>query len=409
MPKFNRENIDRKTNKPNPQYTEGVFEPDVKLDRSAQVRRDDDVIRNPGRSIYDIDYGIKSYIDKEIQPTITDNGIKISIPVIFSSGEKWDNVRRLGYMRDEKGMLQSPAIMLKRNSFTERENHKTLDVNRNPDANRIIQKNRYGPKNRYEDELFPIPLYEKVPSTPIYVIDIPRYITVEYDMMLWCDFTTQLNDLVNQIFTYNRFLWGVDGNSYHTTLGTVSFETVNTVGEDRLVRASVPLTVLGTIQNPQETRIETIKKMYSIKKVSFDMVIDAGTNIFDSTSVPTKLLQQQSTIMSGGRVVVTGGGSISTINATAMTYLTELTDKIAAYSNATTITVTGVPKINPVTFSTATINEFDIYINGQYIDKIAYTWTPNDTTSTQTITFDAALLGYNLEADDLIVVHGRWA
>jgi hypothetical protein len=227
--------------------------------------------------------------------------------------------------------------------------------------------------------------------------------------MLWCDFTTQLNDLVNQIFTYNRFLWGTDGNSYHTTLGTVSFETVNTVGEDRLVRASVPLTVLGTIQNPQETRIETIKKMYSIKKVSFDMVIDAGTNIFDSTSVPTKLLQQRSTIMSGGRVVVTGGGSISTINATAMTYLTELTDKIAAYSNATTITVTGIPKINPVTFSTATINEFDIYINGQYIDKVAYTWTPNDTTSTQTITFDTALLGYNIETDDLIVVHGRWA
>jgi hypothetical protein len=410
MSKFNRENIDRKTNKPNPEYTEGVFEPDVKLNRADQVRRDDDVIRNAGRSVYDIDYGIKSFVEKEIQPTISDNGTKISVPVIFANGEKWDNVRRLGYMRDEKGMLQSPVIMLKRTSFTERDNYKTLDVNRNPDSNRIIHKNQYGPRNRYEDTLFPFPTYQPVPSTPIYVIDIPRYITVDYEMMLWCDFTTQLNDLVNQIFTYNRFFWGMDRNSYHTTMGTVAFETVNTVGEDRLIRATIPLTVLGTIQSEQETRVNTIKKMYSIKKVSFDMVIDVGTNIFDSTIVPVRLLQQQSSIMSGGRVVVTGGGGgAATIDGSAMSYLTELTDKIASYSNATTITVSGIPKINPVTFSTATFNEFDIYINGQYIDKVVYTWTPNDTTSTQTITFDTALLGYNIESDDLIVVHGRWA
>ena len=411
MPNINRENIDRKTNKPSPKSTDSLYGPDIILNRANQTRRDDDIIRNQGRSVYDIDYGIKSFLEKEIQPTIVDNGIKLPVPVIFANGEKWDNVRRLGYMRDEKGMLQSPVIMLKRNSFTERDNHKNLDVNRNPDSNRLIHQNQYNQRNRYEDELFPIPNPEKASSLPIYVIDIPRYITVEYEMMLWCDFTTQLNDLVNQIFTYNRFLWGMDKNSYHTTMGTVSFETVNTVGEDRLIRATIPLTVLGTIQSEQETRVSTIKKMYSIKKVSFDMVIDVSNNIFESTTVPPKILQQQSSIMSGGRVLAFNGstGGSTSIDATTMGYLTELTDKIATYSNTTTITVTGTPKINPVTFSVATINEFDIYINGQYIDKVVYTWTPNDTTSTQTITFDTALLGYNIEADDLIVVHGRWA
>jgi hypothetical protein len=135
MPHINRQNIDRRTNKPNDPYTESWIQPDQLLNRANQIRRDDDVIRTPKRSIYDIDYAIKTFIEKEIQPTILDNATTISVPVIFAHGEKWDNVRRLGYMRDEKGMLQSPAIMIKRNSFVERDNYKTLDVNINPGQN----------------------------------------------------------------------------------------------------------------------------------------------------------------------------------------------------------------------------------------------------------------------------------
>ena len=204
MSRINREDLDRKTNKPNPINTEG-FRPDVILNRAEQVRRDDDVIKSTRRSIYDIDYAIKAYIDKEIQPQIIDNNVIVPVSVIFANGEKWDNVRRLGYMRDEKGMLQSPVIMLKRNSFSERDSYKTLDVNRNPSDNYLIHKNQYNARNRYEDTLFPFPLAQPAPSVPIYVVDIPKYVTVEYEMMLWCDFSTQLNELVNQIFTYNRF------------------------------------------------------------------------------------------------------------------------------------------------------------------------------------------------------------
>ena len=74
MSRINREDIDRKTNKPNPSTTEG-FTPDVRLNRATQVRRDDDVIRSTRRSIYDIDYAMKAFIDKEIQPQIIDNDV----------------------------------------------------------------------------------------------------------------------------------------------------------------------------------------------------------------------------------------------------------------------------------------------------------------------------------------------
>jgi hypothetical protein len=408
MSNFNRENIDRKTNKPNPKHTEGLANDRI-LNRAEQTRRDSDVIKTPKRTPYDIDYAIKWYIENEIRPQVTDNGQVLTVPVIFANGEKWDNVRRLGYLRDEKGMLQSPIIMLKRNSIVERDMVKGLDVNHTQPGSHLIYRSKYNSRNRFEDSIFPIPTNQPASSEQLYVIDIPKYVTIEYDIMLWCDFTTQMNELVDQIMPYGRFAWGNETNKFPTTLGQFSFETVNTIGEDRLVRSTNTLTVQGTLLSEQETRINTLKTMYSVKKVSFDQVIDVGVDLFNTTTVPVQLLQVQSRIVSGGSVVATGGGSTNTINATTMLYLTVLTEKQATRVNTTTVTIAGTPKINPVTLVTATGNEFDLFINGQYIDKQCYTWTPTDTLATQTIVFDTVALGYTIDVTDLIIVKGRWA
>ena len=407
MPRYNRKNIDRKTNKPNPKKTEGLYN-DPDLNRADQTRRDDDVILTPKRTVYDIDYAIKWYIENEIQPQITSNNNLVNIPVIFSNGETWDNVRRLGYIRDEKGMLQSPLIMIKRNSLQERDNTRTLDVNRPQAGNRLIYQAKYNKRNRYEDELFPIPKNEPVNSKQIYVVDIPKYVNVEYELMLWCDFTTQMNDVVDQILPYGRFAWGNESNKFATSMGNVSFETVNTSGEDRLVRATIPLTVMGTLLSEQETRKSTLRKMYSVKKVVFQTVIDLDNNIFETTKIPTQLLQASQTIAGGGSVIVNGGGTSATVDSNSMAYLIGLVDKTATYVSATTVTVAGTPKINPSTLAYASVNEFDVYVNGQYIDKAAYTWTPDENT-TQTIVFDTSTLGYDILNTDTIIVNGRWA
>jgi hypothetical protein len=407
MPKYNKQNIDRKTNKPALKQTEGLT-PDLVLNRAMQTRRDDDVIRTAKRTAYDIDYAIKWYIDNEIQPQVTANETVIDVPVIFSNGEKWDNVRRLGYLRDEKGMLQSPLIMLKRNSIVERDNYRTLDVNRPQSGNQIVYRQKYNDRNRYEDELFPIPTNQPVDSEKIYIVDIPKYVTIEYDMMVWCDFTTQLNDLIDQILPYGRFAWGNDANKFATAIGSITFETVNTVGEDRLVRATVPLTVQGTLLSQQEARIETIRKMYALKKVSFDVVVDVGDlNIFNTTQVPQAILQNQQQVTSGGSLVVSGGGTNISLTAAAMAYLTALTEKQATYASATTVTVSAQAAINPISNTVANVNEFDLYINGQFIDKSAYSWTPSDI-APQTIIFNTSILGYGIDSTDVIIIKGRW-
>jgi glutaredoxin len=378
MPRYNRENIDRKTNKPNPSRTETPRE-DLILNRATQIRRDDDVIRTPRRTLYDIDFAMKWFVENEIQPQVTHNNELINVPVIFANGEKWDSVRRLGYLRDEKGMLQSPLVVLKRNTMTERDQLKKLDTNRPVSidgiGNQMYYRAKYNKRNRYEDELFPIPINNPQESKEIYAINIPEYVDIEYDLMLWTDFTTQMNEIVEQFMPYGGFAWGNEQNKYQTHMRAFNFETLNTVGEDRLVRATTSLTVKGTLLAEQEFRLSTLQKAYSIKRVRFDTVIDSGG---------------------------------TSIDAETMSYLVDLTEKQASYSSNTTVTVSGAAAINPTTALAATKAEFDIYINGQYIDKAAYTWTPT-TSATQTIVFDTNTLGYTIESDDVIIVNGRWA
>ena len=401
MPIFNKQNIDQKTNKPTI-----IGSPNVTLNRSLQTRRDDDVIRSPKRTLYDIDYAIKWFIENDIRPQITADQTLIDIPIIYANGEKWDNVQRLGYLRDEKGMLQSPVIMLKRNSVIERDNIKTLDVNYNPNENVLTYRSKYNERNRYND---PMPNIgnEGAARDKIYIINIPKYVTIEYDMMIWCDFTMQLNDVVEQILPYGRFSWGNGPEKFPTTIGSVNFETINTVGEDRLVRATIPLTVLATLLPESEARISTIKKMYAIKKVVFDTNIYVSSDLFSTTTVPSNILQMQSHINNGGTANMFGATS-GILTANIINYLTSLTEQTATYSNSTTVTVSASAGTNPLTGLAATKNQFDVYINGQYIDKAIYTWTPSNTTS-QTIVFDTSILGYTIEATDTIIVNGRWA
>jgi len=410
MSRENRQNIDRKTNKPSLKSTESSRN-DQLLNRANEIRRDDDIVKTPKRTVYDIDYAIKWFIENEIQPQVNANGELIDVPVIFSNGEKWDNVRRLGYLRDEKGMLQSPLIMIKRNSLQERDTLKKLDINRPANGNQIVYKNSYNKKNKYRDELFPVPTNEPMSSEELYAINIPEYVDVEYDLLIWTDFTTQLNTLVEQIMPYGTFAWGNEFNKYRTFIRSLSFETINTVGEDRLVRCTMPLTVNGTLMAEQEYRKSTIQKRYSLKRVQWAQVIDADIDIFNTTKVPQQILNVQQQVFSGGSVILgpTAGSSAgTTIDAETMLYITNLSDQSGSFNDADTIAVSGSAALNPINSEPATKNEFDVYINGQYIDKYLYTWTPI-ITSPQTINFNTGSLGYTLSSSDTIVVNGRWS
>ena len=409
MPYYRRQNIDRKTNKPELKSTQ-TSRSDLILNRAEQVRRDDDVVKTPKRTVYDIDYAIKWFIENEIQPQVEHNGEIIPIPVIYANGEKWDSVRRLGYARDEKGKLQSPLIILKRNTLQERDQLKKLDINNPIPGNQITYKQKYNKRHRYSDDIFPVPTPDTATSSELYAINIPEYVDVEYDMLIWTDFTTQINNVIEQIMPYGTFAWGNEFNKYRTFIRSISFETVNTTGEDRLVRATIPLTVNGTLMAEQEFRQSTLQKRYSVKKIQWALVVDTPVDVFSTTLVPQELINAKQRIISGNVVIAGGASGGAQIDIPTIEYLTDLTEQTATLVDGDTVTVSADVARNPVTGLPATVNEFDIFINGQYIDKSIYTWTPLiEGTATQTIEFNSTTLGYSLEATDTIIIKGRWA
>ena len=76
------------------------------------------------------------------------------------------------------------------------------------------------------------------------------------------------------------FAWGTSWK-FPTFLSDYSFETTNATGEDRLVKATIPMTTKATLLMPNELRQSTIQKSYSVKKVSFA----SETETFDVETV----------------------------------------------------------------------------------------------------------------------------
>jgi hypothetical protein len=124
--------------------------------------------------------------------------------------------------------------------------------------------------------------------------------------------------------------------------------------------------------------------------------------------VPIEVLQTQTSVFSGLSVTVGGGGVVTNLTPDIMFYLTAVQERQATYINSFTAQINFGSAVNPVTKLGATYHEFDIFINGQYIDKALYNWTPS-VNAPQTIIFDTATIGYNLTLADTIIIKGRWA
>ncbi len=273
--------------------TYSSFSKNRQINRANEVRRDDDTIKTPACTIYDVDYAIMSYIREVIHPQVEQDGQLIDVPITYANGEKWAQVQKRGYMRDAKGKLMTPLIFIKRNNIVERDSMRKLDVNINPDGNTMTFKNQYTMRNKYDR--FQV-LQGKSPSQEYFIASIPEYIDVSYELLIWTEYTEQLNSVIEQIMPTGGFAWGTTWK-FTTQIGDYAFETMNNTGEDRIIRATLPLTTKASLLFESELRRSEFRKRYAVKKVVFGNeqqslnanVEEAPPGGYDNTTQPNNV------------------------------------------------------------------------------------------------------------------------
>jgi hypothetical protein len=167
-------------------------------------------------------------------------------------------------MRDGNGKVQTPLISFKRNSLDINTEYSKLKVLTDEDNTKAFTK-KYSKNNRYD--AFSQLTNMLPPKKERYIVDVPDYVNIQYDLIMWCDYMEDLNKLVEQVVYFqggafgDRYKFQIKGESY-------SFETTNGVGEERIVRSNVTLTVKAYIV-PEDRGKKTIntQKVFGVSKI----------------------------------------------------------------------------------------------------------------------------------------------
>src|SRR6056300_84030 len=70
-----------------------------------------------GVKLIDIDTTIAEYMVDTVIPDVEENGNVVKVPLLYGNAERWNNARAKGYLRDQRGKIQIPLVMFKRNSI----------------------------------------------------------------------------------------------------------------------------------------------------------------------------------------------------------------------------------------------------------------------------------------------------
>jgi len=250
--------------KPNLVQTESSTSPDPKLNKAKQVRRDQDNAKNISVGIYDVDSAFKTFLEKDVKPTIEDDGRFYPVPVMYASPEKWASAQRDGFMRDDNGMVLTPVISFKRNNLSINTELSKLKVAENEDAHQMFER-KYTRTNRYDQ--FSV-LTGQQPKKEFMSVERPDYVNLEYEVVVWCDYMEQVNKIVEQIVFFqgrsfgDRYKFVIKGDSY-------SFETISEMSQDRITKANINLTAKAYIVPEYAAMTNNTKRRISVGKVSW--------------------------------------------------------------------------------------------------------------------------------------------
>ena len=215
-----------------------------KVNRSNVIRRDDDDVKDVSIGLQDHDESIAYYFDKVIQPSITKQGIKVKVPLVYGNPERWKGVQQDGYYRDKEGKIQTPLIMFKRTSIEKRRDlGNKMDAN-NPQLQHTVQKT-YSKRNQYDN--FSI-LQGRIPQREIYNVVIPDYVKLKYTFTIWTSFIADMNKITEAINYASDSYWGdPERFKFNARIDSFTNKVEVAQGSNRVIKTEFDMVLQGYI------------------------------------------------------------------------------------------------------------------------------------------------------------------
>jgi hypothetical protein len=400
------EPYDPKYDNPNEIFSEPTKLGQPEINRAKEVSVKDDNVRDYKIGIQDFDEALMYYFQNVLKPSVIQNNTRVNVPVLYGSPENWKTVQSDGYYRDANGRLLAPLIMFKRRSITQ---NRTLGNKLDGNSAKNIQlfKKKYSKRNIYGN--FNI-LNNRNPEVEYVASITPDYVTVEYDCIVWTYFIEQMDSLVESINFASRTYWG-DPTKFQFYSSIESFEeSINyEVGEDRAIKNSFSLTLNGyLIPDSINKSMASINRAFGVSKIIF------GIETSDSPQSTVAVNKRSSNFKPLGSILAQDGvniivneGASQGLTPIYANYLINNTSLVGTYVNSTSVTFNKGWAEAPSPLPANSSTNFNIFVNGVYIEPFSYTFTDNTTYSTLVI--NPALLGYSLESNDLVIAVGKFA
>jgi hypothetical protein len=377
--------------------------------RALQTTRKTDKVKDISIGLEDIDYAIKYYFDTIIKPSVVQDGQRIDVPVRYASPERWKSVQQDGYYRDTNGKLVLPVIMYKRDGV---EKNRSLGNKIDGNLASLFQvfETRYNQRNQYDK--FSI-LTNRIPSKQYYVSVVPDYVTITYSVSIFTNYVEQNNKIIEAIEFASDSYWGQE-NRWHFRTMLDSFSTTNIInsGEDKAAVTTVTLKVNGyLIADSINKHLADTGVHYSPAQVVFGLETSPDlTNISPKTQIPESNSARSTSFIGDGV-------SIRNINisAAALADLAYLNTNKALQATSVvppyTINILGADILQPDPASSlpqTTINNFIIYVNGVLVPSYMATFSGIPLPGGVSIQINTSLLGYTLDANDEVIVIGKF-
>jgi len=330
-----------------------------------------------GVKLIDVDTTIAEYMVDTIIPNVEENGNQVKVPLLYGNAERWNNARKQGYLRDQRGKIQIPLVMFKRNSI-----ERDASLAQFKDVNTLPAYKKYSQHNRYERFTL-----QSGASRPFeqYEVSVPDYVTVTYEVMIWTSFTEHMNKIVEAFQYATDRYWGSE-NGYKFRTRIDSFDNQQEVGEgsERIIRTSFTMVVNAYLLPETYDEKPTVKKSFTPKKVVWGVETDLTGQMFTNPNIYN---EYQSVI----------------------DFVAIRSSQRADVVDVDIIRLTNVrlPVLPPeLVGSFDTKNWFRVYINSEFKPSSNYTYTFDGINNT--ITFNFSGLGFNLDSQDEVDIVGKY-